>query len=73
MTIDDLDDRATISVPEAGEVLGISRNAAYRAAKVGEIPTLTLGRCRRVPVARLRALLEGDHPPEQATPSHPAA
>src|SRR5277367_2389463 len=29
----------TLSVPEAGERLGICRNSAYAAAKRGEIPT----------------------------------
>lgn len=49
--------RLTCSVPEAGEVLGIGRNAAYRAAHDGTIPTLRLGRRLVVPVPKLLALL----------------
>jgi excisionase family DNA binding protein len=45
--------RLTISVPEAGQVLGIGRDAAYAAAKRGQIPTLRLGRSLRVSVPLL--------------------
>lgn len=47
----------TISVERAGEVLGISRRSAYRAAASGELPTLRLGRLLRVPTPRLLELL----------------
>lgn len=47
----------TITVPEAGRLLGIGRDAAYRAAERGEIPTLKLGRRIVVPVPKLMALL----------------
>jgi len=50
---------ATLSVPEAGRLLGLSRNAAYDAAKRGEIPTLRFGKLIRVPRARLDKMLEG--------------
>ena len=49
--------RLTISVPEAGRMLGIGRDAAYAAAARGEIPSLRLGRALRVPVAKLLELL----------------
>lgn len=66
MTLDEIRDRTTITVPEAAEVLGISRWAGYRAAEVDQIPTLRLGRRLLVPVPRLLALLEptsnGDAP-----------
>jgi excisionase family DNA binding protein len=68
MTADVFDPRdqhtwaATLSVAQAAEVLGIGRNAAFVAAKGGELPTLRLGRCVRVPRARLLAMLgESDH------------
>jgi excisionase family DNA binding protein len=48
---------ATITVPEAGALLGIGRDAAYAAAERGQIPTLRLGRNLRVPVPRLLELL----------------
>ncbi len=47
----------TISVEQAGEVLGISRRSAYRAAANGSLPTLKLGRRLLVPTARLLSLL----------------
>jgi excisionase family DNA binding protein len=47
----------TVSVPEAGIQLGVSRNAAYQAAKEGEIPTIPIGRLRRVPQAWLDRVL----------------
>lgn len=48
---------ATITVPQAGQVLGISRGGAYRAAATGELPVLAIGRRLLVPVAALLALL----------------
>ncbi|GAA2184964.1 hypothetical protein GCM10009785_34910 [Brooklawnia cerclae] len=58
MTIDDVRGRATIRVwPEAAELLGISKDAAYRAAAAGQIPTLRLGRRLLVPVPKLLEML----------------
>lgn len=37
-------ERLTISVPEAGRLLGIGKSAAYAAAERGEIPTIGVGR-----------------------------
>jgi excisionase family DNA binding protein len=47
----------TITVEKAGELLGISRASAYRAASKGELPTFRLGRRVLVPTARLLDLL----------------
>jgi excisionase family DNA binding protein len=47
----------TVSVEEAGRLLGISRGAAYRAAACGQIPTIRVGRRLLVPTARLHQLL----------------
>jgi excisionase family DNA binding protein len=47
----------TLTVEEAGRLLGISRGAAYRAAACGQIPTIRLGRRLLVPRARLHQLL----------------
>jgi len=57
LTIDDIRHRATITVPEAARVCGISRDGAYRAALSGALPTLRLGRRIVVPVPRLLAML----------------
>jgi len=47
----------TMTVEQAGRLLGISRGAAYRAAACGQIPTIRLGRRLLVPTARLHQLL----------------
>jgi excisionase family DNA binding protein len=41
--------RATYTVEQAGQVLGISRAAAYEAVQRGEIPSLRIGRRIVVP------------------------
>jgi hypothetical protein len=52
------DSTMTLTVPEAGRVyFGLSRNAAYAAAKRGEIPTIKIGKLLRVPVRRLEQKL----------------
>lgn len=58
--------RRTITVPEAGEQLGIGRNAAYEAAKRGEIPTVRIGRRLLVPREAVDRLLQRamEHAPE---------
>ncbi len=57
LTLADFDGRLTCSVPEAGQLLGIGRDAAYAAAERGQIPTLSLGRTLRVPLPKLLVLL----------------
>lgn len=57
MNVEQLAERVTVTVPEAGQVLGIGRDAAYAAAHRGEIPTLKLGHRLVVPVPRLLSLL----------------
>ncbi len=47
----------TISVEDAGKILGYSRNSAYEAARTGELPTIRLGRKFRVPRAALEKML----------------
>lgn len=51
-----------VSIPEAGRRIGISRKAAYAAAKRGEIPTLRFGRRLVVPLAALDALMQTAYP-----------
>jgi excisionase family DNA binding protein len=70
ITLDELRNRATITVPEMAKVLGIGRDQAYAAIKNGELPALPIGRTLRVPVPRLLALL-GDVTPED-TEADPA-
>lgn len=47
----------TVDVPTAGRILGIGRDAAKKAAKAGEIPTIRLNCRDRVPTAKLREML----------------
>ena len=47
----------TIKVEQAAMLLGISRSAAYRAAKAGQLQTLRMGRKLLVPTAPLLRLL----------------
>jgi excisionase family DNA binding protein len=52
---------ATMAVPEAAELLGISVRSAYRAAEADRIPVLRLGRRILVVRAKLYAMLGLDH------------
>jgi excisionase family DNA binding protein len=45
-------------VPEAGAMLGLTRNGSYAAAKRGDIPTIKLGKLLKVPKAAFHKLLE---------------
>ena len=47
----------TMKVEEAGKELGISRNAAYAAARTGEIPTIRIGRRLLVPKVAFERML----------------
>ena len=47
----------TYSVPEAGRIVGLGKNASYDAAHRGELPVLRFGRILRVPRAALERLL----------------
>lgn len=62
--VPDPTDRPTLSVQEAGELLGLGRSKAYAEAErflttggVEGLPVLRFGRTLRVPTARLRELL----------------
>ena len=55
----DKDQRKTYDVDEAGRLLGLGRNAAYEAAKRGDIPIIRIGRRLLVPKAALDRMLNG--------------
>lgn len=57
MTIPETKESPTISVTEAGKILGLSRSAAYNAVHRGEIPNIKIGNRIVVPVAKLRRML----------------
>jgi hypothetical protein len=56
----------TMSVPEAGAMVGLNRNASYSAAERGEIPTIRFGKLLRVPRIAWRKRLEEAGVIEQA-------
>jgi hypothetical protein len=58
MTLDDSQPK-TISVPEAGRrYFNLARNAAYEAARRGDLPVIRIGGRLRVPVVALERMLE---------------
>jgi excisionase family DNA binding protein len=58
-TPDTDDDLLAWPVPHAGRKLGLSRDAAYRAARSGQLPTIRIGRRLLVPRAALERMLDG--------------
>ena len=60
-------ERLVYTVPEAGRLLGLGRNAAYAAAKRGDIPIIRMGRLLRVPKASLHKLVGSAIPGPQAS------
>lgn len=59
ITLDAVRDRLTITVEEAGALLGLGRASAYKAAGAEQIPTIRIGRRLLVPVAKFLRILEG--------------
>lgn len=53
------DERLTVTVTEAAELLGISRGMAYECVRTGELPSVRLGGRILVPRQRLDELLAG--------------
>jgi excisionase family DNA binding protein len=51
------DEKRTTSLGQVARVLGISRDAAYRGAKAGQIPTIKVGRRLLVPLSWLTRVL----------------
>lgn len=58
--------RLCYTVPEAAQLLGVSRNQGYELAKRGQIPILRFGSRIRVPKAKLDRML-GCYPESEAT------
>ena len=52
------DGKLVYDVPEAGRMLGLSRNASYEAVKRGTIPTIKIGKLIKVPKAAFHQMLE---------------
>jgi excisionase family DNA binding protein len=54
----DIDRRLCITVPEAAEILGISRNFAYELVKQKQLPVMRLGKRLLIPRVALEKMLE---------------
>lgn len=59
-------DRTTLTVEEAGQILGICRSSAYEAVKRGQLPAIKVVGRLVVPVPRLMELLGYSTPPAAA-------
>lgn len=58
----------TVSVPEAGRMLGIGRSTAFKLVKEGQIPAIRLGKKLRVPKATLEKMLQAVDKPTSSGP-----
>jgi excisionase family DNA binding protein len=50
-------ERLVYTIAEVGELLGLTRNTAYEAAKRGDFPTIRVGKLIRVPKVALHAMM----------------
>ena len=53
------DERLTVTVTEAADLLGISRGMAYECVRTGDIPSVRLRGRILIPRRKLEALLDG--------------
>jgi hypothetical protein len=56
----------TYSIPVAGGMAGLAKNASYAAARRGEIPIIRFGGKRRVPAAKWKRILTEGREPSDA-------
>ena len=52
-----IDKRLCVTVPEAAEMLGISRNFAYQLVREGKLPSIRFGKRILIPRAALEKML----------------
>ncbi len=75
--VTDYEHPSTMTVEQAGALLGISRRSAYRAAAAGHIPTSRLGRRILVPTTALYPMLsttlEHDSDPDGSHATAPSS
>ncbi len=53
-----MNEKLTLSVEEAGKVLGVSRQIAYKLSRQADFPTLHIGRRVLVPKKQLEAWMD---------------
>lgn len=79
LTVAELRAVTTVTITQAGAFLNLSPATAYRAAAEGTLPTITVGKHRRVPTPMLMALvglpyeppMNHDHDRAEAASSNP--
>jgi hypothetical protein len=52
------DERLVYDVHEVGTMLGLTKNAAYVAAKRGDFPIIKIGKMIRIPKAAFHAMID---------------
>ena len=57
-----MNEKLTLSVEEAGKLLGVSRQVAYQLSRRSDFPTLHIGRRVLVPRKQLEAWTKGENP-----------
>jgi hypothetical protein len=57
LSLDQLRQRTTVSIAVGGAFLNMSTATAYRCAADGSLPTIVVGKTRRVPVPQLLAMV----------------
>ena len=57
-----MNERLTYTITEAAKLLGIGRNAAYNAARIGALPTIKIGHRILIPKTALERLLAATGP-----------
>jgi hypothetical protein len=60
----------TVTVPQAGRALGLTRHGSYEAAKRGEIHTVRFGRLLKVPKAWLDRVLNPEEKSNERSESN---
>lgn len=58
-------ERIAVRIPVAAKMIGISRSKFYELLDAGEIEAVKLGRSTLIPVAGLKAFIEGLRRPSQ--------
>ena len=61
-----------VKVEEAARLCRISRSRMYELMAAGEVPSLSIGRSRRIPLDRLRAWIDAQIGPAGETAEHMA-
>lgn len=56
-----------LTVSQAADTLGLSRSKTYELIQRGDLHSVVIGRCRRVPTASLNDFIESLSPPRTTT------